>query len=222
MQNGRVTTSIPPVPAVAILLVGSSIAAMAGYDAALNAASFGYPWIRASLFAALAMAGLHFGRRAGLSITFGPLWVSIAAAVGVTCSILLIELIIFRSVVSPDYLRSFTSEPLSLRLLYFCSRAIFEEILYRLFVMSVLAYLFLRFLRPIPAFWLAIIAAQVLLFALNLSLPPSMTLMEGLYMASRFGAPGIVWGWLYWRYGLLSAMLAHVGSHFLFQPIMGL
>ena len=40
------------------------------------------------------------------------------------------------------------------------------------------------------------------------------------YGPLRYWAVGTIWGWLYWRHGLLAAMAAHAGTHLILDPIL--
>ncbi|MGE4611890.1 MAG: CPBP family intramembrane glutamic endopeptidase [Paracoccaceae bacterium] len=105
---------------------------------------------------------------------------------------------------------------------------IVEEILLRLFLMSVIAWLLGLVFRadngqPAPlAFWLAIIAAAVLF---GLGHLPATSLLVDLtpYVIVRAivlnGIGGIVFGWLFWKRGLETAMAAHFSTDILLQLI---
>ena len=38
------------------------------------------------------------------------------------------------------------------------------------------------------------------------------------YDALRYVAPGVLWAWLFWRFGFVVAEVASVGSHVFLQP----
>lgn len=106
-----------------------------------------------------------------------------------------------------------------------------EELLARLFAMTLVAWLLCRFGRrpPRPAtFWLAILVAALLFGAGHL--PPALELW-GMSPVVVFrtivlnAIPAIVFGWLYWRRGLEMAMLGHFSADIVLHvlaPLAGL
>ncbi len=105
---------------------------------------------------------------------------------------------------------------LAARLLY---GGITEELLVRFGLMGFVVWLLKQFARP-NAQWVyfAGIVAAALVFALA-HLPvafeavaePSAILIVYILIGNSIG--GIVYGWLYWKKGLESAMLAHMATH---------
>lgn len=106
-----------------------------------------------------------------------------------------------------------------------------EEVLLRLFVMSLLAWLgsFLSKTsegQPTSAvFWIAIIAAAVL-FGLG-HLPTTATLvpLTPLVITRAIvlnGLGGVVFGYLYWKRGLESAMIAHFSADIVLHVLLAL
>jgi len=93
-----------------------------------------------------------------------------------------------------------------------------EEILMRLFLVSVLAWVLGRFwqngsgLPADGAYWLAILLAALLFGLGHLPATKAITPLTPLIVARALllnGIAGIAFGWLYWQYGLVIAMLAH-------------
>lgn len=110
--------------------------------------------------------------------------------------------------------------PIAARVLY---GGITEELLLRWGLMTAFAWLAWRFLqrrggpvRP-PFVWIAI-AASALLFGVG-HLPAASVLIGRLdaflvlFVTGVNAAFGLLFGWLYWRYGLESAMIAHAVAH---------
>ncbi len=103
------------------------------------------------------------------------------------------------------------------------SGGIMEEILLRWGVMSTLAWLFWRmFQRGGGAPRLALLWAAVVVSALLFGLAhiPAVATMVGVltpglvtFIVFANMSAGIIFGWLYWRYGLECAMLAHALAH---------
>jgi len=89
-----------------------------------------------------------------------------------------------------------------------------EEILLRLFVMSAIAWMLSRIWRHRPAgiFWAANVAAAVLFGLLHVPATAALVPLTPLVVTRAVvlnGLVGVVAGWLYWRRGLESAMVAH-------------
>ena len=89
-----------------------------------------------------------------------------------------------------------------------------EEILLRLFAMSAIAWMLSRIWRNRPAgiFWAANLAAAVLFGLLHVPATAALVGLTPLVVVRAVvlnGLVGVVAGWLYWRRGLESAMLAH-------------
>ena len=110
------------------------------------------------------------------------------------------------------------------------SAGINEEIILRLFIMSLLVWLFTKILRrPQPnngMIWTANIVAALLFGAGHL--PLAAEIYKGLtpsivfYVVFLNSLGGTVFGWLYWKRGLLAAMIAHFGADIVLHVIAAL
>ena len=105
--------------------------------------------------------------------------------------------------------------PLLSRLLY---GGVTEEIIARWGLMSVLVWLSLRLLPHGDLPFVIGIAGAALIFAAGhlpllfaLVSTPSIWLVAAVLLGNML--VGIGFGWLYWRYGLEAAMVAHAGAH---------
>jgi membrane protease YdiL (CAAX protease family) len=146
------------------------------------------------------------------------------AAVGVT--LVAIEALVFLRHLPPAMQR-LLAIPLWKRLLGgVLYGGITEELLMRLFLMSLVAWLCGRWWRTaggLPtsgAFWIAIVLVAVL-FGLG-HLPATsavtpLTTMVVLRAVVLNGIAGIVFGYLYWRHGLEAAMMGHMSAHLVMQ-----
>ena len=215
--------------ALITLSIGSVIAAIGPFDVAFGLATGGSAVQRAVALPALGLAGLFFASRVGLTVpTFGlrhPWRTPLAVAFLVAAGVAAIDGFIFRPVLPPDYVAAFRNSDDAERLLYFMLRAFNEQIIYRLFLMSFLVWcLGLMWRgdggRPANgAYWAAMLIAQVANIAINMPLPTTPTMI--CYEFVRYICPGIVWGYLYWRHGFMTAEVAHVGTHPFLQPALG-
>jgi hypothetical protein len=120
----------------------------------------------------------------------------------------------------PPALREITPTPLAPRLAYFMVAACQDEVIWRLFGLSLLLFLIARFrdeTRPSAstiAAAIVLIAALYVLFHLpfvtsRAALTPVLALRE---LTLHFTTP-IVWGVVYCRRGLAASMIAHAAAH---------
>jgi hypothetical protein len=226
-------TDRPRAPLVAISIVGMVIAAIAPFDAAFAAVTFGLVIPRVALIAALALIGALCADRVGLRLkghgTRWPTWTGAAAAIAVAIYVAALDGVFFRQTLAPSYVQLFETMSLRDRLLYFMLRAFNENLIYRLFVFSSLYYLISRITNVRaqhvhPALiWGAMVAAQVVNIGINVVALSPDPLSSGtlLYDLLRYVAPGVMWAWLYWRFGFLTAEVASVGCHLVLQPALG-
>jgi Type II CAAX prenyl endopeptidase Rce1-like len=120
----------------------------------------------------------------------------------------------FRTALPPDYVQFYTG-PLWPRLVFSCLGAIREELLYRLVLTTAFAAL--------PAMWGKRAGPRWMIFAIAAA---QLVNVEWLVFeaapwgALRFWLVGCVWGWLYWRHGLVSALLGHGTLHLLLDPLL--
>ena len=101
-----------------------------------------------------------------------------------------------------------------------------EELLMRLFLVSLVAWLLGKFLRrpdgrPAPAaFWGAIILVALLFGLGHLPITAALTPLTPFIVVRALvlnGLAGIAFGYLYWRRGLEAAMLGHMSTHLVLQ-----
>jgi hypothetical protein len=212
------------------LALAAGIAWAQPFDEAFAAATFGSAPLRAAAIVLLALAGASLGRRVGLSAeTAAPgRWrdaLGAAIAVAVLCAV---SDRAWRSALHPSYVDYIRATPLAVRTLLFAARALNENIIYRLFLSS----LFVCILgavwkradgRPAPgAFWTAFVLAQGVNIWINVSRHAPLTPASALHDLVRYVAPGVVWGWLYWRRGFAANELASTSVHLFLQPLLTL
>jgi hypothetical protein len=218
--------------AVVLFSAGGAIAALAGFDIVFDALTRGLAWLRILVYSLVLAAGLYFARLARLSLLphglSHPAATPIVIAFTVAVTIVVIDAVIFRAILPHSYVASFSATGVGRRLVYFMLRAFNEEVFYRLFLMSALVC-GLNLARrssgatPDRVYWVAIIAAQTVPVVLNAGPVYGSEALPGflLYALLRFIGPGILWGYLYWRHGFLTAQAAHVGTHVFLQPSLG-
>ncbi|HMB57386.1 MAG TPA: CPBP family intramembrane glutamic endopeptidase [Arenimonas sp.] len=93
-----------------------------------------------------------------------------------------------------------------------------EELQLRLFMMTLLVWALSLFTRNRPRagiFWIAIVAAALLFGAGHLPAAAQMWPLDAVVVTRIIvlnSLGGLVFGWLYWKHGLESAMLAHFSA----------
>ncbi len=216
-----------------LLGVGALIASRAGFDRVFDAVTGGMPWARVALFLVLGVVGLYCAQRSGLQLAAHGLRHPLAVAFGIGLLVALyvafVDLVVFRRLLPSSYVAYFSGSALPARLIYFMMRGFNEDIFYRLFFMSTVLWVLGLVWRdsqgrlPSAAYWFAIILAQAVPMLINEApfYPPHLTPGFLLYVVVRFILAGVLWGFLYWRYGFVTAQTAHIGTHIFLQPIMG-
>jgi hypothetical protein len=216
---------------VAGLILAAAIAWMTPFDLAFGAATLGAPVLRAGGIVVLALAGLYVARRIDLGVesrgTARPVLTSLlwAAGVGVGCAAFDW---MFRPILHGGYVAMLTSAPLGSRIVVYMMRAFNENILYRLFLGSVLIWVIGQVWkapdgRPATgAYWVGFSLAQAINVWINVTsqapVTPTVLLHDGL----RYFAPGMAWSWLYWKRGFQSNEIASTSVHLVFQPLVTL
>jgi hypothetical protein len=161
-------------------------------------------------------SGMERVRRGGLAIAFGAaagivnLGVNVALAAHPAIGPLLRD----RFVTLSPWQTSFAAP-------------ILEEIAYRLFFLSVLAWIVSRFTRdPRTVFWVSMGLTAVFFGVMHLFRPMpeqgSATLLYGTVIVVKTGGMSLLFAWLFWRRGLPYAMLAHSAAnaaHELLDPL---
>ena len=101
-----------------------------------------------------------------------------------------------------------------------------EELMLRLGVMTFLVWLGARLTRTVvpgpTVFWTAIVCAAVLFGVAHLPATAALWPLTPLVVARALllnGLGGIAFGWLYWKQGLLAAMLAHFSADIVLHAV---
>jgi len=211
--------------------VAGLIAWLIPFDQGVETLTGGQPAPRCALLLAAALAGLFLTRRVGLHVepqnlkrpVLTPVAVGLAVAIGCTLADRLLS-----GGASEGYVRDMAHAPLVTRWLYYIMRAFDENILYRLFLASGLAWLFSRLrgtAEPRPttgAFAAAFVVAQLVNIWINASSLHALTPIALVHDAVRYVAPALVWSWLFWKHGFQSNEIACTTVHVWLQPLAGL
>lgn len=142
---------------------------------------------------------------------------ALAAVAGAAMGLVLLLAMLFLSDLEPALRARFAgrvSEPAWRPWTLAFESSILEETTFRLFAMSVVAWLTDRLLRNSRAAWLIALAVSALLFGLA-HLPawlalthPTVGLISCVLLLN--GAGGLLLGWIFWRWGLPYAIVCHL------------
>jgi len=207
--------------------------------------------IDVAFITALAAAGLYLAARIGLGLPFvegwlekEPMWdrfrrvLIFSVAVGVIISVVIVALDIqvFGPPLEAELENLEISIPEGIRpppwqgALASYSAGVTEEVMFRLFGVTLLAWLGSLVFRdsegrPKPAvLWIAIILVAVLFglahlpLAISVGLPLTPLAITRTVVLNSIG--GVVLGWLYWTRGLESAMVAHFSADIVLHVIL--
>jgi hypothetical protein len=151
-----------------------------------------------------------------------------AVILGVVTSVAIIalDLTVFRDAAAAFAHTGTANPPRLVGLLASFEGGITEEILLRLFVMSAVAWLLTRIWRhrPPAVFWVANLVAAVLFGLGHLPATAALVPLTPMIVTRAIvlnGLAGVVAGWLYWRRGLESAMVAHFSADIVLHAIIG-
>ncbi|MGH9778745.1 MAG: CPBP family intramembrane glutamic endopeptidase [Candidatus Acidiferrales bacterium] len=192
------------------------------------------------LLAVVILLGMILSARVGLQMPLVSAWTSggprpnrnaivvpgilVGAATGAV--LVLLEALFFLRQLPPALVPLFEI-PLWKRLLAgVLYGGITEELLMRLFLVSLVAWLLGRIWKtpdvmPAPgAFWAGIVFVAILFGLGHLPITAAITPLTPLLVTRALvlnGVAGVAFGYLYWRYGLEAAMLGHMSAHLVLQ-----
>lgn len=227
----RMGEDVAPSPSRMAFVSGTQVLVLVVVAAALGAAFASRVGLRAPFFEALSS-----GRPAWPAIA-PQLIPALVLGIGGAAILLTLYYGLFRRWLDPETVR--LTEALRIRV-GVANRVLFggivEEILFRWGVMSFVAWVAIQLggsLIPKPGggalsldptvFWIANAVAGIV-FGLGhlpgvvgIGIPVTRGLLATMILLNLWA--GLVFGWLFWRYGLLSAMLAHAMFHIVWLPI---
>ena len=175
----------------------------------------------------LGAVGIFLGERVGLfrgerRLERKPLLITGAASVVAGLSFILFDLLWFGRV-SEAIMESYSAKPtLAFIIGAIIYGGVIEEVMLRLFLMSLIAFILHKIFgkgkeHPTVAIYTVANVLSAILFALA-HLPATAVLL-GITPLIVFrclllnGGIGVIFGWLYQRYGLRYSMIAHAGCH---------
>jgi membrane protease YdiL (CAAX protease family) len=152
----------------------------------------------------------------------------ISIGLGVLSGIIIVLLSFVFTPVSSIFQNASISVPIWKAFLACFYGGISEEILLRLFLMTLIVWIFYKIKKTadgkptVIGIWLAIIISAVIFGLGHLPITGTITSITPLIVVRAVllnGIAGIVFGWLYWKKGLESAMIAHFSADIVLQVI---
>jgi len=188
----------------------------------------------AVIFAVFIFVGLALSQKVGLGLPVLESWLAgkpakaqlaailpISIALGLATGIAIVALDVIFLYLGAAISLGQAEPPLWMGFLASFYGGIGEEVMMRLFLMTVLVWLSFKLVKtadgkPTRAgVWLAIIITAVMFGVGHLPVTAAMTAITPLILARALllnGIGGIVFGWLYWKKGLESAIVAHFSA----------
>ncbi len=157
----------------------------------------------------------------------------ISVGLGVLAGILIILLSVLFGSMSVDFLRAEVEVARWKSILASFYGGIGEEVLFRLFVMNLLVWIMMKIKKEkegkasAVSVWVGNVLTSVLFGLGHLGITGSMTTITGPVVLRAIllnGVGGTIFGWLYWKKGLESAMIAHFSADIVIHvitPIVG-
>ena len=191
---------------------------LAGVVSAYQAAGYGL---------VLGALGIMLAKKIGLwkdetKIERKPLLAALIIAVIGGLGIILPDLLYFGNYI-PAVRESYLAKPTGVFILgAIVYGGVIEEVMLRLFLMSLVAFLLHKILgkgKEKPAVWMLVIANIVAALLFAAGHLPTTAILFGLSPMILFrcfllnGGFGLLFGWLYRKYGLRYSMIAHAGCH---------
>jgi len=198
------------------------------------------------LFCVAIFAGLHLARKIGLGLPILEGWLEgrevksylrsilgISMGLGILAGILIIGLDLLFSFagVSINLTQASVNPPAWQGFLASFYGGINEEVLLRLFVMTLIAWVIFRIRKTEEGkptntgMWLAIIIAAVIFGIGHLPAVMAITTLTPLVIVRTIilnAVGGIIFGWLYWKKGLESAIISHFSADIVLHVILPL
>jgi membrane protease YdiL (CAAX protease family) len=185
--------------------------------------------------------GLYLAKRVGFGLPVLEGWLEgnkvrdyltsilgISIGMGVIAGILIILLSFLFTSVSSALLSAEISVPLWKSFLASFYGGIGEEILFRLFLMTLIVWIFFKIKKTADGkpttvgIWLAIIITAIIFGLGHLPITGTITTITPMIVARAIilnGVGAIIFGWLYWKKGLESAMISHFSTDIILHVI---
>lgn len=193
------------------------------------------------LFSIAIFIGLYLAGRVGFGLPVLEGWLEgkevrsylksilgISIGLGVLAGVLIILLSFLFTSASTALLSAELSVPLWKGFLASFYGGIGEEILLRLFLMTLIVWIFYKIKKTADGkpttigIWLAIVITAIIFGIGHLPITGTITTITPLIVARAIilnGVGGVIFGWLYWKKGLESAMISHFSADIVLHVI---
>ncbi len=193
------------------------------------------------IFSIAIFMGLYLYKRVGFNLPILEGWLEgkevgnylksilgISVGLGALSGIIIVVLSFLFTPVSSIFENASISVPIWKAFLACFYGGISEEILLRLFLMTLIVWIFYKIKKTsdgkptVIGIWLAIIISAIIFGLGHLPITGTITTVTPLIVVRAVllnGVAGIVFGWLYWKKGLESAMIAHFSADIVLQVI---
>jgi membrane protease YdiL (CAAX protease family) len=193
------------------------------------------------IFSIAIFMGLYLYKRVGFNLPILEGWLEgkevgnylksilgISIGLGVLSGIIIVFLSFLFTPVSSIFQNASISVPIWKAFLACFYGGISEEILLRLFLMTLIVWIIYKIKKTadgkptVIGIWLAIIISAVIFGLGHLPITGTITAITPLIVVRAVllnGIAGIIFGWLYWKKGLESAMIAHFSADIVLQVI---
>ena len=193
------------------------------------------------IFSIAIFIGLLLAKRVGFNLPILEGWLEgkeigsylksilgISIGLGVLTGIIIILLSFLFTPVSSIFQNAEISVPLWMGFLASFYGGIGEEILLRLFLMTLITWIIFKIIKTsdgkptATGIWLAIIISAVIFGLGHLPITGAITSITPLIVVRAIllnGIAGIIFGWLYWKKGLESAMIGHFSADIVLHVI---
>ena len=193
------------------------------------------------IFSIAIFMGLYLYKRVGFNLPILEGWLEgkevgnylksilgISIGLGVLSGIIIVLLSFLFTPVSTIFENASISVPIWKAFLACFYGGIGEEILLRLFLMTLIVWIIFKIKKTsdgkptVISIWLAIIISAVIFGLGHLPITSTITSITPLIIVRAVllnGIGGIIFGWLYWKKGLESAMIGHFSADIVIQVI---
>ncbi len=193
------------------------------------------------IFSIAIFIGLSLYKRVGFNLPILEGWLEgkevgsylksilgISIGLGVLSGIIIVLLSLLFTPVSSIFQNAAVSVPIWKAFLACFYGGIGEEILLRLFLMTLIVWIIFKIIKTgdgkptAIGIWIAIIIAAVIFGLGHLPITGTITAITPLIVVRAVllnGIAGIIFGWLYWKKGLESAMISHFSADIVLQVI---
>ena len=178
------------------------------------------------IFSISVFFGLFLAQKVGFEVVKGEISSFLKPSLfwGVLSGIFIVGADLFFQSVDISLIQEAIHAPIWAAILASFYGGIAEEVLMRLFVMTLFVWIISKLTKKVSDWgvWTAIILSSVLFGLGHLPITSALTDITFIVVLRAIvlnGIGGVIFGWLYWKRGLLSAMIAHFSADIVLHVI---